>query len=130
MSENIEKSLRASDGKYVMIQPRPGVAFNIPTYAPADDISFDGEHPFPTISRQQDQQGRVSEGMVQIPILMGTVAVRGDVVWLRILDQGSNSGRYLLIALDPAAILAVSVLSDEPAKELAPPPEPSRILVP
>jgi len=135
MSKMIEEALRASVDQYVMLQPRPGVAFNIPTVAPGDNVSFDDEHPFPATTVVQDERGRQQTQMIQIPILMGKLVERRGALWLRTMDEAGNSGKYLLIAIDPDAIVAISLLADpstDAPRSVAPVPtrEPSRIVLP
>jgi hypothetical protein len=129
----IETALRACVDKYVMLQPRPGVSFNIATMAPPDGISFDEDHPFPATTIQQDRDGRSGTAMIQIPILMGKLVERFGCIFLRVMDEAGNSGRHLLMAVDPDAIVAITVLADveqDPPKVPPAPQEPSRIVIP
>lgn len=127
MSEYIKSVIKANVDQYVMIQPRPGVAFNLATAATGDGVSFDGDHPFPVIRRAGS-----NEQMIQLPLMMGKLVERNGVVYLKMLDDAGNSGKYLLVAVDPDIIMCVTVLADE---SVDPPKrvnimESSRIIVP
>ena len=127
----MENVLRACVDKYVMIQTKAPV--NIATVSPGDGMAFEGEHVFPATHIGQGQNGQRTQTMIQIPVLMGKVVERFGSLWLRMMDEVGGTGNWVLMAVDPDVVVAVTTLADhaqDPPAQVPAPAEPSRIVIP